>query len=94
MARHFDVWGAVTVTTSLMLLVFGLTQANRVGWTSTQTIVVLTASAVLMAIFLWLENRSHSPLVPLLVLQAPTITGREPDRLRARHARSSGCSSC
>ncbi len=32
LARHFDAIGAVTVTASLMLLVFGLTQANRVGW--------------------------------------------------------------
>ncbi len=75
MARHFDVWGAVTVTTSLILLVFGLTQANRVGWTSTQTILVLASSAVLMAIFLWLENRSHAPLVPLSFFKRRTITG-------------------
>ena len=75
MARHFDVWGAVTVTTSLILLVFGLTQANRVGWTSTQTILVLSSSAVLMGIFLWLENRSHAPLVPLSFFKRRTITG-------------------
>ena len=75
MARHFDVWGAVTVTTSLILLVFGLTQANRVGWVSAQTIGVLTASAVLMGIFLWLENRSHAPLVPLSFFKRRTITG-------------------
>ena len=75
MARHFDVWGAVTVTASLILLVFGLTQANRVGWTSAQTIGVLASSAVLMAIFLWLENRSHSPLVPLSFFKRRTITG-------------------
>ncbi len=75
MARHFDVWGAVTVTASLILLVFGLTQANRVGWTSPQTIGVLASSAVLMAIFLWLENRSHAPLVPLSFFKRRTITG-------------------
>jgi EmrB/QacA subfamily drug resistance transporter len=75
MARHFDVWGAVTVTASLILLVFGLTQANRVGWTSGQTIGVLASSAVLMAIFLWLENRSHAPLVPLSFFKRRTITG-------------------
>ena len=75
MLRHFDAWGAVTVTASLMLLVFGLTQANRVGWASAQTIGVLLASAILMAIFIVLELRSRSPLVPLSIFRRRTLTG-------------------
>jgi EmrB/QacA subfamily drug resistance transporter len=75
LARHFDAAGAVTVTGSLMLLVFGLTQANRVGWTSAQTIGVLASSAVLMAIFVLLELRSRSPLVPLSIFRRRTLTG-------------------
>ena len=73
--HHFDAGGAVTVTASLMLLVFGLTQANRVGWVSLQTIGVLVASAVLMAIFIMLELRSRSPLVPLSIFRRRTLTG-------------------
>ncbi|MGH2450198.1 MAG: MFS transporter, partial [Candidatus Limnocylindria bacterium] len=73
--RHFDSFGAVTVTASLMLLVFGLTQANRVGWGSAQTIGVFVASAVLMAIFLANETRSQSPLVPLGIFRRRTLTG-------------------
>jgi EmrB/QacA subfamily drug resistance transporter len=73
--RHFDAWGAVTVTASLMLLVFGLTQANRAGWGSAQTIGVLAGSAVLMAIFIVLELRSRSPLVPLSIFRRRTLTG-------------------
>src|SRR5204863_9872960 len=49
MTRHFDAAGAVTVTGSLMLLVFGLTRSISEGWTSPQTIGSLVASAVLMA---------------------------------------------
>jgi len=75
LARHFDAAGAVTVTGSLMLLVFGLTQANRVGWASAQTIGVLLSSAILMAIFVWLELRSRSPLVPLSIFRRRTLTG-------------------
>ncbi len=75
MMRHFDAAGAVTVTSSLMLLVFGLTQANRVGWASAQTIGVLFASAILMAIFIVLELRSRSPLVPLSIFRRRTLTG-------------------
>jgi EmrB/QacA subfamily drug resistance transporter len=73
--RHFDSFGAVTVTASLMLLVFGLTQANRVGWGSAQTIGVFIASAVLMAVFLANETRSQSPLVPLGIFRRRTLTG-------------------
>ncbi len=75
LARHFDSFGAVTVTASLMLLVFGLTQANRVGWGSAQTIGVFVGSAVLMALFLWNETRSRSPLVPLTIFRRRTLTG-------------------
>ena len=58
-----------------MLLVFGLTQANRVGWGSAQTILVFAGSAVLMAFFLWNETRSRSPLVPLGIFKRRTLTG-------------------
>ncbi|HEY3434943.1 MAG TPA: MFS transporter, partial [Solirubrobacterales bacterium] len=56
LARHFDAFGAVTVTASLMLLVF-------------------IGSAILMAVFLWNERRSHSPLVPLGIFKRRTLTG-------------------
>jgi EmrB/QacA subfamily drug resistance transporter len=75
LARHFDTAGAVTVTASLMLLVFGLTQSNNVGWASAQTIGVLLASAVLMAAFLAIETRSPSPLVRLSIFRRRTLAG-------------------
>jgi EmrB/QacA subfamily drug resistance transporter len=75
MVRHFDTAGAVTVTASLMLLVYGLTQSTNNGWTSLQTIGSLIASALLMVAFLWIENRSRSPLVPLGFFRRRTPTG-------------------
>jgi EmrB/QacA subfamily drug resistance transporter len=74
LTRHFDTAGAVTVTGSLMLLVYGLTQTTNNGWTSIQTIGALAGSAVLMAAFLWIENRSRSPLVPLGFFRRRTPT--------------------
>jgi EmrB/QacA subfamily drug resistance transporter len=75
LARHFDAAGAVTVTASLMLLVFGLTQSTNYGWASWQTIGALVGSAVLMALFLKIEMRSRSPLVPLGFFRKRTPTG-------------------
>ena len=73
--KHFDAWGAVTVTASLMLLVYGLTETTNVGWSSVRTIGVFAASAVLMAIFLAIELRSRSALVPLGIFRRRTLSG-------------------
>jgi EmrB/QacA subfamily drug resistance transporter len=73
--RHFDAAGAVTVTASLMLFVFGLTQSTSYGWSSARVIGSLVASAVLMAAFLVIESRSQSPLVPLGFFKRRTLAG-------------------
>jgi EmrB/QacA subfamily drug resistance transporter len=75
MLRHFDTAGAVTVTASLMLLVYGLTQSTNIGWSSPRTIGVLVASVVLLAAFIVIEMRSRSPLVPLGFFRRRTPTG-------------------
>jgi EmrB/QacA subfamily drug resistance transporter len=75
LTRHFDAFGAASVTASLMLLVYGLTQAPNKGWGSGQTIGVLIASVVLMAVFLFVEDRSRSPLMPLGFFRKRTPTG-------------------
>jgi EmrB/QacA subfamily drug resistance transporter len=75
LTRHFDTSGAVTVTASLMLLVYGLTQTTNVGWTSPRTIGVLIGSVILMAAFIVIEKRSSSPLVPLSFFRRRTPTG-------------------
>jgi EmrB/QacA subfamily drug resistance transporter len=73
--RHFDAWGAVTVTASLMLFVYGLTETTSRGWTAGRVIGSLIASAVLMAVFLVIEARSRSPLLPLGFFRRRTPTG-------------------
>ncbi|MDX6644700.1 MAG: hypothetical protein QOK40_427 [Miltoncostaeaceae bacterium] len=74
-SRNFDAFGAATVTGSLLLLVFGLTQANQAGWASGQTIGVLAASVVLMAAFLAIEARNRHALMPLSFFRRRTPTG-------------------
>jgi EmrB/QacA subfamily drug resistance transporter len=74
--RHFDALGAVLITSALSLLVFALTQANRVGWGSAQTIGILIASAALHVAFIAVEHRSQAPLVPLgIFARLRTLTG-------------------
>jgi EmrB/QacA subfamily drug resistance transporter len=64
-AGRLDVAGALTVTASLMLAVYAIVNGNQEGWTSAQTTGLLAAAAGLLALFLGIEARVRSPLVPL-----------------------------
>src|ERR1700759_828625 len=75
LARRFDVTGAISITSSLMLLVFALTRGPTVGWSSSQVVGSLVGSAVLMVAFIVTESRSRSPLVPLGIFKRRTLTG-------------------
>jgi len=63
--RRLDVAGAVTVTAALMLAVYAIVNGSRAGWGSAQTVGLLAAAAALLGIFLVIESRVTSPLVPL-----------------------------
>ncbi|CAB5513358.1 Multidrug resistance protein Stp [Achromobacter anxifer] len=62
---RLDVAGALSVTASLMLAVYAVVNGNEAGWTSAQSLTLLGAAAVLMILFLTIEARVDSPLMPL-----------------------------
>jgi EmrB/QacA subfamily drug resistance transporter len=62
---RLDVAGAVTVTASLVLAVYAIVNGNDAGWTSARTLGLLALSAALLGLFLVIEARVRSPLVPL-----------------------------
>ena len=72
-AGRLDVWGALTVTSSLMLAVYGIVNGNQTGWTSAQTLGLLTAAVVLLAIFLAIEARIAAPLMPLRLFRVRSV---------------------
>lgn len=63
--QRLDLGGAVAVTTALMLAVYAVVDGNQAGWMSARTLGLLAASAVLLALFLFIESRVSSPLMPL-----------------------------
>jgi EmrB/QacA subfamily drug resistance transporter len=73
--RRFDVFGAVSVTAGLSLLVYALVDANNAGWGSTRTIALLGLSVALLAAFVVIEQRSDHPLVPFRIFRSRTLTG-------------------
>jgi EmrB/QacA subfamily drug resistance transporter len=60
-----DAAGAVTVTASLMLAVYAIINGNEHGWMSARTLGVLGGAVALLAVFLAIEARISSPLMPL-----------------------------
>jgi EmrB/QacA subfamily drug resistance transporter len=73
--RRFDVAGAATITTSLMMLVYATTRATAIGWGATETIVLLVGSAFLMVAFVVVESRAAAPLLPVSMFRRRTLSG-------------------
>lgn len=63
--EQLDVGGAITITVSLMLAVFAIVNGNEAGWTSFQTLGLITVAIMLLAIFIGIEARISTPLMPL-----------------------------
>lgn len=65
---HLDVPGAVTVTAATTALVYGLVRAPTDGWTDPVTVACLAIAALLFVVFILVETRTKTPLMPLRLL--------------------------
>jgi EmrB/QacA subfamily drug resistance transporter len=71
--KSFDVAGAITVTSGLIALVYGIVKAQDKGWTSLHTGGFFTLAAVLLVAFVVIESRSAEPLVRLSIFRVRTV---------------------
>src|SRR4051794_23809181 len=69
-SRAFDLTGALTVTSGMLLLVYTLVQAPEAGWASARTLGSFAVAAVILAAFVAHEQRSKAPLVRLGILRS------------------------
>jgi EmrB/QacA subfamily drug resistance transporter len=67
--RRFDALGAITVTGSLLLLVYTISNAPQAGWGSARTVTLLAVSAAALIAFVVIEARAAAPLMPLRIFQ-------------------------
>jgi EmrB/QacA subfamily drug resistance transporter len=72
--RHFDLPGALTVTTGLMLLVYATTRATTEGWTAATTIGLFSLAIAFVLAFVAIELRARSPLLPLRIFRLRSLT--------------------
>ena len=61
----FDLPGVALLGAGLFGLVFGLINAQTWGWTSARTLALLVASVVVLGVFVLVERRTASPLLPM-----------------------------
>jgi len=73
--RRYDIPGAVTVTGSLVLAVYAISQAPTVGWTAARTLILLAIAAALLVTFVIVEARAQAPLLPLRLFRLKTLAG-------------------
>ena len=71
--RNLDIAGAITVTTSIMLAVYAIVNGNDTGWLTGQTLGLLGAAVVLLGVFLVIESRVASPLMPLSLFRLRNV---------------------
>ena len=74
-APRLDLPGAITATVGFLALIYALTEVERAGWGSAQTIALLVAAAVLLAGFVAIERRTQHPLVPLRLFRGRALSG-------------------
>src|SRR5438105_2856250 len=64
---RLDLPGAISVTSAMTLLVYGLSRAATHTWTDNLTVATLGLGAALLVLFLLIELRSRQPLMPLSI---------------------------
>jgi EmrB/QacA subfamily drug resistance transporter len=63
--RRLDIAGAVTVTAAVMVGTYAVINGNDNGWTSGETLGLLAGAVALLVVFITIEARVGSPLIPL-----------------------------
>ena len=71
---RLDVAGAVTVTAASMVAVYAIVNGNEVGWATARTLGLLALAAALLGLFVWIESRAATPLVPLALFRLRNLT--------------------
>ncbi|HUB62130.1 MAG TPA: MFS transporter, partial [Puia sp.] len=73
--RSLDIAGAAAVAMGLALVTFGCLRIPAVGWRDWVVVVAVGGGAILLAVFVRIEKRSSSPMMPLSLFRNPVFTG-------------------
>ncbi|HEX8543770.1 MAG TPA: MFS transporter [Pseudomonas sp.] len=74
-SARLDPWGSLTFSAALLCLIWGLIEANRIGWDSSITFLRLFGGLALLAMFVLVERMQHKPMVDLQLFKSPRFIG-------------------
>jgi EmrB/QacA subfamily drug resistance transporter len=69
-----DVFGTVLFSVAAAALLYALTGATRLGWTSPEMLVLIAIAAGGFAALVWWERRAADPVIPVRLLAIPSIS--------------------
>src|SRR6201999_2306786 len=71
--RSFDLTGAVSITGSMLLLVYTLVEAPQMGWLSARTLISFVIAAAGITWFVRHEHETAAPLIRLGIFRSGSI---------------------
>jgi EmrB/QacA subfamily drug resistance transporter len=71
---RLDVIGLILAGGGLFAITWGLVRSNAVGWASGEVIGALVAGASVIGLFLWWEQRTSNPMLPLALFRRPRFS--------------------
>lgn len=69
-----DYSGGISVTAALVLIVYGISTAERNGWSSSSTVWTLIIGTVLFILFIVIQVVKKEPLVPFRIFRTKNLT--------------------
>jgi len=72
---RIDWWGAFAGTAGLTILVYGITRASSEGWSDPVTVTCFVVSALVLALFLFIETKHEHPIMPLHIFNNRNRSG-------------------
>ena len=75
--NELDLPGAVLATGGLMSLVYALVKAPAAGWTSHTPLTFFAIAIISLAAFIWNEQRTDHPLMPLKIFKIRNVAGAD-----------------
>jgi EmrB/QacA subfamily drug resistance transporter len=70
---RLDVAGSVTVTAALVIAVYAIMNGNHAGWGSVRTVGLLGVALAILVVFLRIETRATSPVIPLALFRLRSV---------------------
>ena len=70
---RLDLSGALTITAALSLVVFAIARAPEAGWGAAATVWPIVTGAVLLMVFVVVQQRRREPLLPLTIFRTRNL---------------------